>query len=151
MTKKKQKRNFTLKTRALCVVKQCCKKRALWFPAMLWRSTRSTPPRTLSLSSEATTVCRHTCTHIQLNQQIILQNTLITSREQLEKKQHVVNMVKVTLTTISSVSRTIREASVDRFPSTTDSCSISALVLFTWIRITSQRHKKNATISASRQ
>lgn len=51
-------------------------------------------------------------------------------------------MVKVTLTTISSVSRTIREASVDRFPSTTDSCSISAFVLFTWTRITSQHHKK---------
>lgn len=56
-----QWRRFTLKTRALCVVKQCCRKRALWFPAMLWRRTLRTPPRTLSFSSDATTVW-HKCT-----------------------------------------------------------------------------------------
>lgn len=48
----------TLKTRALCVVKQCCRKRALWLLAMLWRRTLSTPPSTLSFSSDATTVCK---------------------------------------------------------------------------------------------
>lgn len=51
-----------LKTRALCVVKQCCRKRALWLPAMLWRRTRRTPPKTLSFSSDATTVWKMTRT-----------------------------------------------------------------------------------------
>lgn len=47
---------LTLDTRARCVARPCCKKRALWALPRLYNTTLSTAPRTLSRASDSITV-----------------------------------------------------------------------------------------------
>ena len=47
---------LTLDTRARCVARPCCKKRALWALPRLYSTTLSTAPKTLSRASDSMTV-----------------------------------------------------------------------------------------------
>lgn len=49
---------LTLDTRARCVAKPCCRKRALWALPRLYSTTFSTAPKMLSRASDSITVCR---------------------------------------------------------------------------------------------
>lgn len=124
---------LTLDTRARCVARPCCKKRALWALPRLYNTTLSTTPRTLSRASESITVWGP---EIQLLEMGVVVGSGKERDSGGQGSQGTGGVrgqgdaeLSRTCTMISSVSRTTRLASVARFPSTKASCSISSLVL----------------------
>lgn len=123
---------LTLDTRARCVARPCCKKRALWALPRLYNTTLSTAPRTLSRASDSITVWGPEI-------QLLGTGVVVGSGKEGDSgvRDHKARVasgqgdagLSHTCTMISSVSRTTRLASVARFPSTKASCSISSLVL----------------------
>lgn len=126
---------LTLDTRARCVARPCCKKRALWALPRLYNTTLSTAPRTLSRASDSITVWgggRNPAVRDRVGYGVREGGRLWSQESQGPtggiRGQGDAGLSR-TCTMISSVSRTTRLASVARFPSTKDSCSISSLVL----------------------